>query len=93
MTILAQQQLLAVGGMGSSRGSWNGSAEGEDEYYCLVLNVKEAALGGKGDRDSVIREPWSSGAKPGPNHPETGPMFKDTYSTAKLLAERFSTIV
>ncbi|KHN31383.1 Chaperone protein DnaJ [Glycine soja] len=34
-----------MGGMGGSRGSWNGAVEGEDEYYSLVLNFKEAIFG------------------------------------------------
>ncbi|KAG4975343.1 hypothetical protein JHK87_032164 [Glycine soja] len=34
-----------MGGMGGSRGSWNGAVEGEDEYYSLVLNFKEAVFG------------------------------------------------
>ncbi|KAI9117032.1 hypothetical protein K1719_012031 [Acacia pycnantha] len=29
----------------NNRGSWNGAVDGEDEYYSLVLNFKEAVLG------------------------------------------------
>ncbi|CAI8598210.1 unnamed protein product [Vicia faba] len=32
-------------GSGSSRGSWNGAVDGEDEYYSLILNFKEAIFG------------------------------------------------
>ncbi|XP_057429216.1 chaperone protein dnaJ A6, chloroplastic-like [Lotus japonicus] len=32
------------GGMGG-RGSWNGAVDGEDEYYSLLLNFKEAVFG------------------------------------------------
>ncbi|XP_061344550.1 chaperone protein dnaJ A6, chloroplastic-like [Gastrolobium bilobum] len=53
----------------SSRGSWNGAVEGEDEYYSLVLNFKEAVFGV--EKEIEIRRLEScgtcngSGAKPG----------------------------
>ncbi|KAK7389306.1 hypothetical protein VNO78_24186 [Psophocarpus tetragonolobus] len=56
-------------GMGGSRGSWNGAVEGEDEYYSLVLNFKEAVFGV--EKEIEIRRLEScgtcngSGAKPG----------------------------
>ncbi|KAK7280988.1 hypothetical protein RIF29_08600 [Crotalaria pallida] len=56
------------GGM-NSRGSWNGALEGEDEYYSLVLNFKEAVFGV--EKEIEIRRLEScgtcngSGAKPG----------------------------
>ena len=55
--------------MGGSRGSWNGAVEGEDEYYSLVLNFKEAVFGV--EKEIEIRRLEScgtcngSGAKPG----------------------------
>ncbi|KAL5171110.1 Chaperone protein dnaJ A6, chloroplastic [Glycine soja] len=58
-----------MGGMGGSRGSWNGAVEGEDEYYSLVLNFKEAVFGV--EKEIEIRRLEScgtcngSGAKPG----------------------------
>ena len=58
-----------MGGMGGSRGSWNGAVEGEDEYYSLVLNFKEAIFGV--EKEIEIRRLESCGtcnglgAKPG----------------------------
>ena len=57
-----------MGGMGS-RGAWNGAIDGEDEYYSLVLNFKEAVFGV--EKEIEIRRLDScgtcngSGAKPG----------------------------
>ncbi|KOM39690.1 hypothetical protein LR48_Vigan03g307200 [Vigna angularis] len=58
-----------MGGMGGSRSSWNGAVEGEDEYYSLVLNFKEAVFGV--EKEIEIRRLENcgtcngSGAKPG----------------------------
>ncbi|KAL5075802.1 hypothetical protein RYX36_014786 [Vicia faba] len=56
-------------GSGSSRGSWNGAVDGEDEYYSLILNFKEAIFGV--EKEIEIRRLENcgtcdgSGAKPG----------------------------
>ncbi|ESW35653.1 hypothetical protein PHAVU_001G252900 [Phaseolus vulgaris] len=58
-----------MGGMGGGRSSWNGAVEGEDEYYSLVLNFKEAVFGV--EKEIEIRRLENcgtcngSGAKPG----------------------------
>ncbi|KAK2443689.1 Chaperone protein dnaJ A6, chloroplastic [Trifolium repens] len=56
------------GGMGS-RGSWNGAVDGEDEYYSLVLNFKEAVFGVEKEIEIKRLENCGtcdgSGAKPG----------------------------
>ena len=60
--------MSGMGGMGS-RGSWKGPVDGEDEYYSLVLNFKEAVFGV--EKEIEIRRLDScgtcngSGAKPG----------------------------
>ncbi|XP_027335011.1 chaperone protein dnaJ A6, chloroplastic-like [Abrus precatorius] len=60
--------MSGMGGMGS-RGSWNGAVDGEDEYYSLVLNFKEAVFGV--EKEIEVRRLEScgtcngSGAKPG----------------------------
>ncbi|XP_058786985.1 chaperone protein dnaJ A6, chloroplastic-like [Vicia villosa] len=59
---------MGGGGMGS-RGSWNGAVDGEDEYYSLLLNFKEAVFGV--EKEIEIRRLENcgtcdgSGAKPG----------------------------
>ncbi|XP_020214961.1 chaperone protein dnaJ A6, chloroplastic isoform X1 [Cajanus cajan] len=58
-----------MGGMGGSRASRNGAVDGEDEYYSLVLNFKEAVFGV--EKEVEVRRLEScgtcngSGAKPG----------------------------
>ncbi|KAJ1442147.1 HSP40/DnaJ peptide-binding [Sesbania bispinosa] len=60
-----------MGGMGgmSGRGSWNGAVDGEDEYYSLVLNFKEAVFGVEKEIEVRRLETCGtcngSGAKPG----------------------------
>ncbi|QCD84684.1 chaperone protein dnaJ A6, chloroplastic-like isoform X1 [Vigna unguiculata] len=52
-----------------SRGSWNGAIDGEDEYYSLVLNFKEAVFGIEKEIEISRLESCGtcngSGAKPG----------------------------
>ncbi|XP_020233280.1 chaperone protein dnaJ A6, chloroplastic isoform X2 [Cajanus cajan] len=52
-----------------SRGSWNGATDGEDEYYSLVLNFKEAVFGIEKEIEISRLESCGtcngSGAKPG----------------------------
>ncbi|XP_017406128.2 chaperone protein dnaJ A6, chloroplastic-like isoform X3 [Vigna angularis] len=54
---------------GGSRGSWNGAIDGEDEYYSLVLNFKEAVFGIEKEIEISRLESCGtcngSGAKPG----------------------------
>ncbi|CAL5203808.1 unnamed protein product [Lathyrus oleraceus] len=59
-------------GMGSGmggRGAWNGAVDGEDEYYSLVLNFKEAVFGVEKEIEIRRLEKCGtcdgSGAKPG----------------------------
>ncbi|XP_061336569.1 chaperone protein dnaJ A6, chloroplastic-like [Gastrolobium bilobum] len=56
------------GGM-NTRGSWNGAADGEDEYYSYVLNFKEAVFGVEKDIEIKRLESCGtckgSGTKPG----------------------------
>ncbi|XP_027365584.1 chaperone protein dnaJ A6, chloroplastic-like isoform X2 [Abrus precatorius] len=51
------------------RGSWNGAIDGEDEYYSLVLNFKEAVFGVEKEIEISRLESCGtcngSGAKPG----------------------------
>lgn len=55
-------------GMGG-RGAWNGAVDGEDEYYSLVLNFKEAVFGVEKEIEIRRLEKCGtcdgSGAKPG----------------------------
>ena len=54
---------------GTGRGSWNGAIDGEDEYYSLVLNFKEAVFGVEKEIEISRLESCGtcngSGAKPG----------------------------
>ncbi|KAK7318629.1 hypothetical protein RJT34_03332 [Clitoria ternatea] len=56
-------------GAGPTGGSWNGAIEGEDEYYSLVLNFKEAVFGVEKEIEISRLESCGtcngSGAKPG----------------------------
>ncbi|KAK4256679.1 hypothetical protein QN277_006370 [Acacia crassicarpa] len=56
-------------GMNQGRGSWNGAIDGEDEYYSLVLNFKEAVFGVEKEIEISRLESCGtcngSGAKPG----------------------------
>ncbi|XP_028776521.1 chaperone protein dnaJ A6, chloroplastic-like [Neltuma alba] len=53
----------------NTRGSWNGALDGEDEYYSLVLNFKEAVFGVEKEIEISRLESCGtcngSGAKPG----------------------------